>query len=153
MITGDEIDIAAKKRLLGRCRAVAKFEADLEPVLLPNSRSVHQLPDRQMRMGAIESANVHGLILGHTLSLHTFPARIVLILAFSRWEKECLVHLFLSAFLCSCVFASCPSHLCGESSVRSTSKSPARVSVLAQDRENRSPDTHVRGPACHQAAH
>src|SRR6185312_4141445 len=73
MITGDEIDIAAKKSLLGRFRAVAKFEADVEPVLLPNSRFVHHLPDRQMRMGAIESANVHGLILGHTLSLHLIP--------------------------------------------------------------------------------
>src|SRR6185503_2407313 len=72
MITGDEIDIAAKKRLLGRFRAVAKFEADVEPVLLPNSRFVHHLPDRQMRMGAIEAAYLHHRLLSHFLSPYAY---------------------------------------------------------------------------------
>src|SRR6185503_14094200 len=75
MITGDEIDIAAKKRLLGRFRAVAKFEADVEPVLLPNSRSVHHLPDRQMRMRAIEAAYLHHRLLSHFYLLMLISSR------------------------------------------------------------------------------
>jgi hypothetical protein len=115
VITRDEIDVAPEQGLFCGFRAVAKFEADFEPVLLPNSRFVHHLPDRQMRMGTEQPAYVDDFIFGHiSFSLHLVPRplagegegeaskrRFALILTCSRWDKECLVYLLLSAFSCS----------------------------------------------------
>jgi hypothetical protein len=62
MVAGDEIDVAAEQRLLRRLRTVAELKTHFEPVLLPNPGLVHHLPDRQMRMGAVEAADVHDIL-------------------------------------------------------------------------------------------
>src|SRR6476660_3534005 len=84
VITRDEIDVASEQSLFCGFRAVAKFEADFEPVLLPNPRFLHHLPDREMGMRAIEAAYFHHRLLSHKFLLNS-----------DRWSR--FVPFFLSS--------------------------------------------------------
>src|SRR5436309_6804357 len=73
MIAGDKVDVAAEQRLLRRLRAVAEFETDFQPHLRPNTRLVHHLPNRQVRVRAIKTANRHRFLFRHFSLLIFFP--------------------------------------------------------------------------------
>jgi len=69
VIAGNEVDVAAKKRLFRRLRAVTKFKAHFEAVLLPDPCFLHHFPDWKMRVRAEQTANLHRSVFRHVCLL------------------------------------------------------------------------------------
>src|SRR6266542_6522002 len=73
MIARDKVDVAAEQCLFRSLRAVAKLKTHFEPNFVPNTRLVHHLPDRQVRVRAVKTANFHRFLFRHFSLLVFFP--------------------------------------------------------------------------------
>src|SRR5436309_3475983 len=73
MIAGDKVDVAPEQCLFRDLRAVAKLKTYFEPDFVPDPRLVHHLPNRQVRVRAIKTANLHRFLFRHFSLLIFFP--------------------------------------------------------------------------------
>src|SRR5687768_1038882 len=72
VISGNKIDSAAEEGLLSRRRTIAEFEIDSQAYLLPDTRFLHDFPNRQVRVRSVKTADLHCLVLGHLYLLAKF---------------------------------------------------------------------------------